>query len=117
MTRFARANQTTQKTPHAATSWSEMKQSKSDSSLHKTKPDAATKDRTHSTKSKKKLQASSYIKGKVDSVKSGLKDLSKSQEKELTEFYKKDFKRENRRLNRIDQRESDKVMLLMIINP
>lgn len=107
MTRFARADQTTQKKPHAATSWSELKQAKSESSLHKTKPDTS-KDKSKS-KSKKKLDASAYVKEKVEEVKSGLKDLSKSQEKELSQFYQKDFKRENRRLDRIDQRESDKI--------
>jgi len=115
MTRFARANQTTQKTPHAASSWSEMKQTKkSDSSLHKTRADSSkTKEQSLTSsvfRSKKnKLHASSYVKEKVNSVKSGLKGLSKSQETELTQFYQKDFKRENRRLNRVDQRESDKI--------
>jgi len=126
MTRFARTSQKTQKTAHAGTSWSQLSQSRSDTSLHGTKshsnikaknkckslqPDNGERQSPGATGEYKKFknQKSEYIKGKVQTFKADLQDITKEQESELAEIYKRDFRREERRLKRVDHRENDKI--------
>lgn len=60
-------------------------------------------------KSQKQDDLASRVRAKVEEVKEKVGTLSAYEEQELTEYYKKELRRENRRLKRIDERESERV--------
>ena len=73
----------------------------------KTKPDDS--QQSSIKKLKKQLKHSGDIKNKVEEVRQEIGGMTSKEEEELTDFYKKDFRRENRRIKRVIHRETDKV--------